>query len=92
MLAKSYPVGSAAGLLISSAKIKISDPDNVEIRTELLSGEGINAELGVNISAKFFLVEFKKEGRHSVEVSVNIDGGDFISILPKTFFWVKKML
>jgi hypothetical protein len=73
-------------------KLKLSDPTGAEIRTEILSAGTINAEIGVNLSARFLLVLFQLEGRHKIDVSISTNGVDFIDLESPTYFQVKKQI
>lgn len=83
---------NATGMVTSQVKIRLLDPDDQEIRTEVLNGVKVNATIGVNINAQFFLIPFKKEGKYFLEVSVNVDGSDFMKIGSPAYFWVKKII
>ena len=84
---------NATGIVNSQVKIRLLDPDNQEVRTEILNGGRVNAAIGVNINAQFFFVPFKREGKYSFEVYVNMNGGEFIKVDSLlAHLWVKKLV
>lgn len=79
------------GIVTSMINLKLIDPTGKEVRTVTLSGSSIDASIGINVNGIFFLVPFSTEGRYSIELSVNMNGGTFVQVTPPLYFWVKKL-
>ena len=74
------------------AKIRITDPAGTEVHTELLTATNINADFGVNINATLWLLQFRAEGRYTIDISVSTDDVNFIDLQSPTYFQVKKII
>lgn len=74
------------------AKLKLSDPSGIEVRTETLNAQNINAELGVNLNARFMLVLFLSEGRYKIDTSISTNGVDFVDLESPMYFQVKQQI
>jgi glutamine cyclotransferase len=72
-------------------KVRISDPQGKEIHAEVLTGENIHAEYGMNISARIWLLQFRMEGKYIINTSVSTNKVDFVDTGSVSYFKVEQL-
>jgi hypothetical protein len=77
------------GSVTSSFRATVINPDGRELSSVVLNGPEFKAEEGININARFNLIEFASSGEYKIRADVSVNNGSFITVnsIP---FWIKK--
>jgi hypothetical protein len=68
------------GIVNSSVRVVLFDPTGKELRSELVKGSGLNAAYGINFPVGFYYIPFSLVGKYALEVSVNVNDGEFVKL------------